>query len=131
MPARELAGGNSTGDGVHPGERPLQGGMAAVEDRMVDDFVQENGEVEHREALHERERYPHERVRRRDQRPRRERQDRELARRDEQMARGVFPVECDHLLARERAAELRPELDRVTAIVMSLHGAHWVSRQLY
>ena len=50
-------------------EHPLGARAPPIEDRVMHDFVQQHREIEHRESLNERQRYPDDRVRPEDQRP--------------------------------------------------------------
>ena len=85
---------------------------------MVDDLVQQHGEVEDGEALDERERNPDERIRDGDQSPRRQRQHRELPRRDQQMPSPALGVKGLHLVARQRGAELGPKRRGVLTVMV-------------
>ena len=86
MPPRELTRRDAARHGVQPAERTLEPRPAPLEHRVMHHFVEQNREVENREALHECERNPHDRVGRGDQAPRGEAEHRELPSRDRQMA---------------------------------------------
>ena len=58
MPPGELTGGDAARHGVEEAEQPLGAFVPALEDRVVHDLVQEHGEVEDRESLHEGQRNP-------------------------------------------------------------------------
>ena len=128
VPARELARRDTARHRIQPPQRALGGRTAAIEDRVVHDFVQEHGEIEHGEALHQRQRHPYERARDRDQPPGGQREDRELARRNQQVARGALRVERLQHVPRQLAAELGPQRCRVLAVMM---GFHWTYGGLY
>ena len=121
VPPRELARGDSTGDCVQQTEDPLGHRPAPLENRVVDDLVQENREVENRQSLDQRQRHPDERVVEMDESPRRERQNGKLARRHGKMAKGGLPVKHAQLVARNGFAQLSPKSNRVLREVVGLH----------
>src|SRR3954467_15270375 len=98
VPARELAGRDPARDRIEESECTLEPRPTTVEDRVVYDFVPEDGEVEHREPLHDGERNPDQRVLEPDQRPRRNRQDGELPRRHRDVADRLLAVQLAHLV---------------------------------
>jgi hypothetical protein len=108
MPLRELAGRNAARDRVQQPQKPLRDGSLPLEDDAVDDLVQQDREVENREALHEGQRHPDQRVVEMDEPPRRKPQERELPRRHHEVPGGRLPVEVAHLLTRDGVAELSP-----------------------
>ena len=71
VPPRELACRNAARHRVQKTQQAFRDRMAPLEDRVVDDFVKQDGEVEDREALDYRERDPDERMLEPDQSPRR------------------------------------------------------------
>src|SRR5438445_12197182 len=92
MPPRELARRDPARHGVEPREHPLQARALALEDGVMDDLMQENGEVEHGKTLQEGERRPDEHVGGGDEAPARQRKDAELACRNRKVTPGALPV---------------------------------------
>src|SRR5262249_50236510 len=122
MPPRELARRNPAGNRVQPAKRALERRMAALEDRAVYDLVQEHGEIEDGEPLHERKRNPGDRIGERDKTPRGQRENQELTSGNCEMPRRALPVKGREQVARQRAGELGPEAGCVLAVKVALHG---------
>src|SRR6185436_19847747 len=121
VPPRELTGGDAARNGVQQTEDSLRHGAAAFENRVMDDFVQKNGEVKDRQTLNKRQRYPDERILESNQSPRGERQDGELSSCNDEMPPGILPVQFAHLVARDRCAQLSSERHSVLGVVVGLH----------
>ena len=90
VPARELARRNAAGNRIQEPECPLRAPMAALEHGVVHDLVQQDGEVEDREALNQGERDPDQRMLEMDETPGRQREDCELPHRHDPVAPGVL-----------------------------------------
>ena len=92
--------------------------MIPLEDRVMHDLVQEDREIEDGESLHDREGDPDERVLEMDESPGRQPENRELAERDQQMPCAGLSMKDAHLVARDRAPELRPQARGVLRVVV-------------
>ena len=123
VPARELARRDAARHGVQPAERPLEIWTPSLEHRVMHDLVQQDREVEDREALHEGERNPDERVGEGDQAPRGKPQDGELPRCDQEMTDAALAVERFELVTRNGRGQLCPQSRRMGAVEMAFHGA--------
>ena len=122
MPARELARGHAARHRVEVREEPFPSRARPLEDRMVDDLVQQNREVEDGEALHECQRNPDQRVREADKSPRHETEDCELPGGNEEMTPRRARVELDEKLPRQLAAQLDTKRCRRLAVIVGLHA---------
>jgi hypothetical protein len=123
VPPRELARRDSTGNGVQQTQDPFGGWPAPLENRVVDDLVKQNREVENRESLNERQRNPDEWVVEMDESPRRQPKHGKLPRRHGEVAKGGLPVKLAHLVARNGFAQLSPERNRMLREIVGLHGS--------
>src|SRR4051812_7728497 len=127
VPSGELAGGNSARNRIEQRQNPFHDRAAPLENRVVNDLVQQDGEVENRESLHQRQRHPDEWVVETDEAPRSEREDCKLSRCHRGVPPGIFLVQLAHLFARKRPPKLSSERNRVLRVVMRFHG----NKQLY
>src|SRR4051794_29284890 len=127
VPSGELAGGNSARNRIEQRQNPFHDRAAPLENRVVNDLVQQDGEVENRESLHQRQRHPDEWVVETDEAPRSEREDCKLSRCHRGVPPGIFLVQFAHLFARKRPPKLSSERNRVLRVVMRFHG----NKQLY
>src|SRR5439155_12314658 len=94
---------------------------SAIEYRVMHHFVQQDGEIEYREALHQGQGHPDERIGPDDESGCGGRENRELPCRDHQVASPGLPVDSLQLFTGQRAAELGPECRRVLAVMMLFH----------
>ena len=121
VPARELRRRDARGQGVEEAEDAVGAGPVAVEDRLVDDLVKENGAVEDDESEDERARdadpealeLPAER----ESRGKKE----ELASRDREVANRALAVELLQDLVRHRGREPLAEVPDRGVVVARLH----------
>ena len=125
VPAGELARGNAAGHGVKPAEQALGAGPAPLEHRVVHHLVEQDGEVEHREALQDGQRNPDRRVIEADERPRADGQQGELPHRHGQVAKRGLRWSA-RSWCRYRPAEFGVER-RVPAVVVWLRHATGLS----
>src|SRR4051812_14560449 len=86
MPPRKLTCRDSAWNRIQQREDPLGCGTPAVKNRVMHDLMQKYREVENRESLNQRQRYPDQGIFESDQSPRRESQHRELSSRDDEVA---------------------------------------------
>ena len=86
---------------------------AALEHGVVHDLVQQDGEVEDREALDQGERDPDQRMLEMDETPGRQPEDRELPHRHDPVAPGVLAMQLAQLLPWQGFAQLGLEGHRV------------------
>ena len=93
-------------------------GRAPLEHVVVQHFVQQDGEIEDREALHERERNPDERVLEPDEPPGRQPQDRKLPDRHDEVTDRRLAMERAQHVARDRLAELSLQRHRMLRVVV-------------
>src|SRR5262245_31504771 len=122
VPARELAGRDAAGNRVEQPEHAFGARTAPLENGVMHHFVQQHGEVEHREALYDRERHPDQRMVEPDERPGRRAEDGELSERDREMPCRPLPVQLAHLGPGDGGAELRPQRARMLRVVVRFHG---------
>ena len=122
VPARELARRDAARHGIEKPEYPVRERPVAVEHRPVHDLVQQDGEVEDREALDEGEGNPHQRIAEADEYNGRDRKERELTRRDGEMPARRLAVEVPELLAGKRVAQLGPKRHGMLRIEVVFQG---------
>ena len=128
VPARELARGDAARRRVEQPEDPRRQRVRPREHVVMQDLVQQDREVEDREALHERERHPDQRVFEANQSPGRQREDRELPQRDREVPGRRLAMEPPQFVARNGTAELGLELNGMVRVVPGFHGGSIVTR---
>ena len=86
VPARELARGNPAWNCIDQPQQALGERVPPLKDRVVHDFVQQDGEIENRESLDDGQGQPYQRILEIDQCPGSESEDGELAHGNDEMA---------------------------------------------
>ena len=112
VPAAELARRNAAGNGIQESEQPLRARAASLEDGVVHDFMQQDGEVEDREALHQGQGNPDQRMLEMDEAPGRQCENRELSHSDNPVPPGVLAVQSAQFFPRQGFAQLGLESHR-------------------
>ena len=120
VPARELRRRDAARDRVGVAEQPFEARAPAGEHGVVHHLVEQHGEVEHREALHEGQRDPERGVRHAHQGPRDEPEQDELAHGHREVARRLPAVPVADEVLRHGRGEVGTERRRVRRVVAAL-----------